>query len=315
MTEKKIVIIGAGVSGLLCGKRLAEAGHSVLILDKGRNIGGRLSTRRTDGAVFHHGASSLPDFYSYKELPKFGLDILKRAEKEKIIKRKGNLFEPINSVFEFVNYCGMNLNIRESSEAISLNLQNKTIGVQSTGRVHENIPFDLLILSIPPNQAKALINKQINNFDTLLESVQMRSSAAALFSFDLNPEPVKDKYFSNEKVHIQVENNRFKCKQQLFCLTVHTKEPFARKVVKTNKNEIKEILLKELSDTVPFSLPKPTYEAGHRWLYGFTERSLGKSHLFYNEENVGICGDWCLGGTILDAASSGIKLAEKILTR
>ena len=315
MNEKKIVVIGAGISGLLCGKRLAEAGHSVLILDKGRNIGGRLSTRRTDGAVFHHGASSLPDFYSHKELPEFGLEIFKRAEKEKIIQRKGNLFEPINSVADFVNYCGANLNIQESCEAISLNLHNKTIGIQCRGRVYENTPYDILILSIPPYQAKTLINKQINEFDGLLESVQMRSSAAALFSFDLNPKPIKDKHFSNEKIHIHVENNRFKCKQQLFCLTVHTKEPFARKVVKTNKNEIKEILLKELSDAIPFSLPKPTYEAGHRWLYGFTERSLGKSCLFFNEENVGICGDWCLGGTILDAASSGIKLAEHILTR
>ena len=34
MTEKKIVVIGAGVSGLLCGKRLSEAGHSVLLIDK-----------------------------------------------------------------------------------------------------------------------------------------------------------------------------------------------------------------------------------------------------------------------------------------
>jgi renalase len=314
MTEKKIVIIGAGVSGLLCGKRLTEAGHSVLILDKGRNIGGRLSTRRTDGAVFHHGASSLPDFYSHNDLPEFGLEIFKRAEKEKIIQRKENLFEPINSVSEFVNYCGTNLNIRESCEAISLNLQNKTIGLQCRGGVYENKPYDLLILSIPPNQAKTLINRQINKFDDLLEGVRMRSSAAALFSFDLNPEPIKDKYFSNEKVCIQVENNRFKCNQQLFCLTVHTKEPFAKKVVKTSKNQIKDILLKELSDTIPFSLPKPIYEAGHRWLYGFTERSLGKSYLFYNKENVGICGDWCLGGTILDAASSGIRLAEEILT-
>ena len=176
------------------------------------------------------------------------------------------------------------------------------------------MPYDLLVLSIPPNQAKTLINKQINKFDSLIEKVQMRSSAAALFSFDINPEPVKEKHFSNEKVLIQVENNRFKCEQQLFCLTVHTKEPFAKKVVKNDKDTIKELLLKEIVDAVPFSLPKPTYEAGHRWLYGFTERSLGKSFLFYNEENVGICGDWCLGGTILDAASSGIKLAEHLLT-
>ena len=162
MNAKKIVVIGAGISGLLCGKRLAEAGHSVVILDKGRNIGGRLSTRRTDGAVFHHGASSLPDFYSHKELPEFGLEIFKRAEKEKIIQRKGNLFEPINSVADFVNYCGANLNIQESCEAISLNLHNKTIGIQCRGRVYENTRYDILILSIPPYQAKTLINKQIN---------------------------------------------------------------------------------------------------------------------------------------------------------
>ena len=73
MKKKKIVIIGAGVSGLLCGKRLTEAGYSVLLIDKGRNVGGRLSTRRTDDAIFHHGARSLPDFYKHKDLPKFGL--------------------------------------------------------------------------------------------------------------------------------------------------------------------------------------------------------------------------------------------------
>ena len=94
MTKKEIVIIGSGVSGLLCGKRLTEAGHSVLLIDKGRNAGGRLSTRRTDGAVFHHGASSLPDFYKHKDLPEFALKMLKRAEKEKVMQRKGDLFEP-----------------------------------------------------------------------------------------------------------------------------------------------------------------------------------------------------------------------------
>ena len=313
MSKKEILIIGAGVSGLLCGKRLAEAGHSVFILDKGRNIGGRLSTRRTYGAVFHHGASYLPDFYSHKELPEFGFEIFARAEKEKIIQRKGNLFEPINSVSDFVDYCGANLNIWESCEVISLNLHKKIVDMQLSGDVQENISYDILILSIPPNQAKTLINKQINKFDGLLEGVRMRSSAVALFSFDLDPEPIKDKHFSNEKVHIHVENNRFKCKQQLFCLTVHSKEPFAKKVVNNDKNKIKEILLKELSDVIPFSLPKPTYEAGHRWLYGFTEWPLGSPYLYYKREKVGICGDWCSGSTILDAASSGIKLAERIL--
>ena len=313
MTKKEIVIIGSGVSGLLCGRRLTEAGHSVLLIDKGRNAGGRLSTRRTDGAIFHHGASSLPDFYKHKDLPKFGLKTLKRAEREKVIHRRGDLFEPLSSVSHLVSFFSESLNIQEGCEATSINLKNKTIDVTYRNGTHKKLTYDILIISIPPNQAKTLINNQLDRFDSYLSKVEMRSSASALFSFDLDPALIKETYFSNENVHVYVENNRFKCAQRLLCLTAHTKEPFARKVVNNDKNRIKEILLKEVLSAVPISLPKPNYEAGHRWLYGFTERSLGKPYLFYRKESVGICGDWCSGSSILAAVSSGVKLAEQIL--
>lgn len=313
MTKKEIVIIGSGVSGLLCGRRLTEAGHSVLLIDKGRNAGGRLSTRRTDGAVFHHGASSLPDFYKHKDLPEFVIKILKRAEKEKVIQRKGVIFEPFSSVSHLVSFFAEGLNIKEGCEATSLDLKNKTIDVTYRNDNSTKLSYDLLIISIPPNQAKTLINNQLDRFDSCLSEVEMRSSAAALFSFDLDPALIKETYFSNKNVHVYVENNRFKCVQRLLSFTVHTKEPFAKKVVNNDKNKIKDILFKEVSNAVPVSLPKPTYEAGHRWLYGFTERSLGKAYLFYKNESVGVCGDWCSGSTILDAASSGVKLAEQVL--
>ena len=49
-------MIGAGVAGLACAARLAEAGVSVAIYDKGRGPGGRLSGRRTPYGRFDHGA-------------------------------------------------------------------------------------------------------------------------------------------------------------------------------------------------------------------------------------------------------------------
>lgn len=49
-------IIGAGLSGLIAGHLLAEAGQSVRIIDKGRSVGGRLATRRMGTAVLDHGA-------------------------------------------------------------------------------------------------------------------------------------------------------------------------------------------------------------------------------------------------------------------
>jgi len=55
----RVVVVGAGVAGLAAGRRLTEAGHEVVLLDKGRTPGGRLATRRVAGAVLDHGAQFL----------------------------------------------------------------------------------------------------------------------------------------------------------------------------------------------------------------------------------------------------------------
>lgn len=47
------------MAGLTAAATLQRAGHKVLVLDKGRGVGGRLATRRAEGAVFDHGAQFL----------------------------------------------------------------------------------------------------------------------------------------------------------------------------------------------------------------------------------------------------------------
>lgn len=51
----RIVVVGAGISGLVAARALA-ADHDVIVLDKGRSVGGRLATRRLAGATLDHGA-------------------------------------------------------------------------------------------------------------------------------------------------------------------------------------------------------------------------------------------------------------------
>lgn len=52
----RVVIVGAGISGLVAGRSLADAGVDVRIVDKGRGPGGRLATRRIGAATLDHGA-------------------------------------------------------------------------------------------------------------------------------------------------------------------------------------------------------------------------------------------------------------------
>lgn len=54
---KTVIVIGAGISGLIAAKKLKEEGFSVTILEAQDKVGGRLRTDRSLGVAFDEGAS------------------------------------------------------------------------------------------------------------------------------------------------------------------------------------------------------------------------------------------------------------------
>ncbi len=52
----RVAVVGGGVSGLACARTLADQGCAVRVFDKGRAVGGRMSTRPADAGGFDHGA-------------------------------------------------------------------------------------------------------------------------------------------------------------------------------------------------------------------------------------------------------------------
>ena len=54
--DTDVIIIGAGMAGLSAATELRDAGASVVVIDKGRGVGGRMATRRSGEARFDHGA-------------------------------------------------------------------------------------------------------------------------------------------------------------------------------------------------------------------------------------------------------------------
>jgi renalase len=49
-----VVIVGAGIAGLACARRLVQVGVRPVLFDKGRGIGGRVATCQADGLQFDH---------------------------------------------------------------------------------------------------------------------------------------------------------------------------------------------------------------------------------------------------------------------
>ncbi len=52
---RRIAVVGAGLAGLGAARALAGAGREVVVFEKSRGLGGRLATRRVEGAVLDHG--------------------------------------------------------------------------------------------------------------------------------------------------------------------------------------------------------------------------------------------------------------------
>lgn len=56
LTGKKVIVLGAGISGLAAAKELQSRGAEVTVLEAGDYVGGRIRTDMSLGAPFEHGA-------------------------------------------------------------------------------------------------------------------------------------------------------------------------------------------------------------------------------------------------------------------
>lgn len=65
MAKMKIGVIGGGISGLAAAYRLRQAGHDVMVMEAGDNVGGKVHSEQVDGFVVEHG----PNGYLSSRLP------------------------------------------------------------------------------------------------------------------------------------------------------------------------------------------------------------------------------------------------------
>jgi renalase len=92
--HNKYAVIGAGISGASLAFHLQQYGHQVDIFDKGRALGGRLSTYQKDSQTFDYGSTLINTY------PKSFLSTLNQWEKLNLIRPyQGIRMTKISSLF------------------------------------------------------------------------------------------------------------------------------------------------------------------------------------------------------------------------
>jgi predicted NAD/FAD-dependent oxidoreductase len=188
-----VLIVGAGMSGLMAARTLVEAGKSVLVLDKGRSVGGRMATRRIGSGAADHGTQ----FFTARA-PEFTASV-QRWQADGLVFEwsrgwsNGSLMAATDGHPRYAVRGGMNalmkhlaagLDTRVKLEVMSVELVNG--GWEVRDGVGTRQQARALLLTPPIPQSLALLDEggvQLAETDrTALERIEYERCLAALFS-------------------------------------------------------------------------------------------------------------------------------------
>jgi len=152
-----ILILGAGLAGLLAATDLQASGFQPLVVDKGRGVGGRLASRRIGSATFDHGAQFItartPRFAGLlREWEALGLvtEWYRGANPEHIYWRG------VPSMTAVPKHLAKSLNVRLEMKMTAIKQENSCW--LATFENGETIAANAVLLTAPVPQSLALID-------------------------------------------------------------------------------------------------------------------------------------------------------------
>lgn len=321
----RIAIIGAGMAGLSCAQHLAAEGHEIVLYDKGRGPGGRLSGRRHDLGPIDHGAQYFtvrdPSFRSQVETW-LAAGIVAPWTGRFVEDRAGGLVVARSE--RFIGTPRMNSCIRSLAEPFSVRwktrIESIQRGVDDQWHLRDTDnrsygPFDRVVIAIPPIQAADLLA----DYPDLLKRVQACSADPcwALMVWlpnGQNPSRSWDSWSSLAHPSLgwisweQSKPGRSTNPR----LLAHANVAWSTEHVDLEADQVIELLLPDIQQVIGVPLNAATDVQAHRWRYAKTAQALGEAALFDPVSGLGVCGDWCLEGRIEAAWVSGKDLAQRI---
>jgi predicted NAD/FAD-dependent oxidoreductase len=187
----RVVIIGAGICGLVAGRHLAASGSEVLLVDKGRSPGGRLATRRIGTATIDHGAQ----FFTVRT-PAFRRQVDDWVDRG-LVSIWTNGFTSDDGHARYVATAGMNSLAKDLAHGLDVRCSTMAFGVRPAtlgsapwdvviddGTVHQ---ADAVIVTTPLPQAFALLVDAGIDLDESLMRTDYDRTIALLATLDRPP--------------------------------------------------------------------------------------------------------------------------------
>jgi renalase len=332
---KDVIIIGAGLSGLVCGQQLRNAGLDVAIVEKSAGVGGRMATRRLQGTWVDHGAQ-----YITVRDEGFGR-FMAKLEAKKIVQQwtrtvhqltpEGLQPPTTDEIYpRYVCAKGMTAIAKFLAAEQQVALSTRVNAVTHQGKVwhlitdnQEPILTRAVVCTIPAPQMLPIFEPVLDTAPSFIKALQSIQFAPCL---SLMAGYAADKELPIEWQAIQVVDDPIvswiaidsskhpdQATQPVFVFQ-STAEFAKQSLEETNLELAGKPILGQVGKLLAPWLAHPEWWQLHRWRYAFAEEALGVACLSTAVPLPLVCaGDWCAGQNVEGAYQSGLAAADSLL--
>lgn len=320
MQTTDYLIIGAGISGLLCATELQRAGKTVRVVDKGRGFGGRMATRRMAGARLDHGAQ----FFTVRD-ERFQAYVDEWLAAGVI--REWFRHSPEDSKPEgYPRYCGINgmtdapkhlaseLDVVRSERIIELSRScDLWIATAESGALFTT---RYLIVTAPLPQALTLLDTSGLNFagdnDAALRKIRYAKGLATMAILD-GPSALPEAGFvniGNSPLSWIADNHQKGISPDVHAVTIHADAGFAELHWDAADDERGPLMLEAAE---PWLGSEVLEYSCHRWGFTLPLNPWHEKHYSNQALKLTLAGDAFGGARVEGAALSGIEAAGAAL--
>lgn len=306
-----VIIIGAGMAGLACARRLADAGMAPVVLDKGRGIGGRVATRRAAECQFDHGAQ-----YVNAHGAGFGavLDALERAGTlAGWSDGTGRTFGVgVPGMSAIPKALGAGLDIRQNAQVARL---EQDAGGWLLYLADGTMRADRVVVTVPAPQVAALLGAD-HPLVTALGPVQI-DPCLTLMAAVAAPAPFITRRDADDPLSwISQDNTKPGRPQGDAALWVaQAGAAFSAAHLEDDPATLTARMLPLLCDRLGASPATVTHATTHRWRHARVTQALGHPFLCSIDGSLYLGGDWCLGARVEAAWDSGTAIGTDLMAR
>ena len=282
----RAAVIGAGIAGLACARDLRAGGAEVVVFDKARRPGGRLSTRRADELRFDHGCPALAGGPWLDELPREAVSFGDFAGRVVPIPAMSALCRALAASLPV--RCGVRVERVEPGAGGF---------VLSTGDGTDLGVFDRVAITAPAPQAAELLADAAPMLAEVAAGAEYSPCWAVMAAWD-EPLDIGRDWHRDPKPGTPVAwAARESAKPGRGAgerWTIQAGPAWSAEHLEAAPARVARDLIAALGVTMlAGALPPPAFMTAHRWLYARVSTPLPHPCLIDAAAGIGAGGDWC----------------------